>query len=36
MNSDLFSDFISRNLNDNQLTGEMPSSIGNLVNLKQL
>jgi hypothetical protein len=28
--------FISRFLNDNQLTGEIPSSIGNLVNLQIL
>jgi hypothetical protein len=34
--SDLFSDFISRHLSDNQLTGEIPSSIGNLVNLQFL
>jgi hypothetical protein len=36
MISDLFSDFISRYLNENQLTGELPSSIGNLVNLQTL
>jgi hypothetical protein len=36
MISDLFSDFISRDLHRNQLTGEIPSSIGNLVNLGEL
>jgi hypothetical protein len=28
--------FLFRHLNDNQLTGEIPSSIGNLVNLLEL
>jgi hypothetical protein len=36
MMTDLISDFISRTLNDNQLTGEIPSSIGSLVNLQEL
>jgi hypothetical protein len=32
MITDLFSNFISRFLYGNQLTGEIPASIGNLVN----
>jgi hypothetical protein len=36
MITDLFSDFILRYLNENQLTGEIPSSIGNLINLQRL
>jgi hypothetical protein len=36
MITDLFSDFILRWLDSNQLTGEIPSSFGNLVNLTQL
>jgi hypothetical protein len=34
--SDISSDFISRYLGGNQLTGEIPSSIGNLVYLEYL
>jgi hypothetical protein len=36
MISDLFSNFISRNLRYNELTGEIPSSIGNLAILGEL
>jgi hypothetical protein len=36
MVTDLFSDFISRNLSGNQLTGEIPASIGNLESLQEL
>jgi hypothetical protein len=36
MISDLFSDFISRDLRTVLLTGEIPSSIGNLSNLQVL
>jgi hypothetical protein len=32
----LFSGCISRSLNDNQLTGEMPSSVGDLIDLQEL
>jgi hypothetical protein len=36
MITDLFSDFISRTLSENQLTEEIPLPIGNLVNLQRL
>jgi hypothetical protein len=34
--TDSLSDFISRCLSDNQLTGEIPASIGHLLNLTNL
>jgi hypothetical protein len=36
MITDLFPDFISRDMSGNQLTGEIPCSLGNLINLQAL